>query len=503
VVLRRTRDNKFFNHQSTNMKKYLLIILCIIRFANAQTVHISGSTGNEAKTDTVMIQVWDHFFSESKNDLIPHRSFEQQAITGTYDFTIDKISGPVYFSLYTGTFSHNRPKVILSHYLIEPGDSIHINRTADGKFVFSGKGSSKSNCRYGLDSLTEKLNKYFGAPRARNDEYKNKHYLNSQRMRFQELDSLLTVQLQFLDSYRPQISNKSLQLLQADLVGKNIELKCGNYDTEEKDIRDKNIADNEQRNITVLHAEYLQGVTNVQLLISDSIKSLSAVYPMALIKSAIVAEPERLAGPVNAQISEHYKGILKDRLLATYMIEYFNFIPGADSVLAQVLDNMQTAYYKEPLQSMQNRLSPGSPAYDFTLVDSHDKLRHLSEFKGKTVFLDFWFTGCMGCANFYKGVLSEVEEDHWNDSSVVFISICIDANKDTWLKSVESNVYARPNGINLSTGSLGQQHPVANQYSTTAYPATFLIDRNGRIVSHTQLMWDKKKFEAMLQEAAR
>jgi len=135
-------------------------------------------------------------------------------------------------------------------------------------------------------------------------------------------------------------------------------------------------------------------------------------------------------------------------------------------------------------QSFNIVITPrAASAYDFKLKNSKGKTVNLSDFRGKVVVLDFWFTGCINCRNFYQNSLSVSERLFTHNSKVVFMSICIDKEKRTWLNSLEKGGYASMQAINLYTGGLGDQHPVLRQFNVSSYPQPIVINKRGEIVA--------------------
>jgi thiol-disulfide isomerase/thioredoxin len=119
---------------------------------------------------------------------------------------------------------------------------------------------------------------------------------------------------------------------------------------------------------------------------------------------------------------------------------------------------------------------------DFEFPDTNGKLVKLSDFKGKTVFLDFWYTGCGACTYFYTNVLSQVEKE-LHGKGVEFVTISIDAGRDYWLKSVKGGRYTSELATNLYTGGVGYGHKLIKHYGIDSYPTFVVVDRDGKIES--------------------
>jgi thiol-disulfide isomerase/thioredoxin len=143
-------------------------------------------------------------------------------------------------------------------------------------------------------------------------------------------------------------------------------------------------------------------------------------------------------------------------------------------------------------------LVKGGLAYNFSLPDPNGKMIHLSDFKGKVVLVDFWFTGCGGCARIYHDVLSKVEEEFRNDQKVVFVSVSVDKSKENWISGIrqtgfydenaqyiasQQGKYTSDKAVNLYTNGLGIDHTIIKQYKVTTYPSLVLIDSHGYIIS--------------------
>jgi len=133
---------------------------------------------------------------------------------------------------------------------------------------------------------------------------------------------------------------------------------------------------------------------------------------------------------------------------------------------------------KQFYQNMK-RLKPGMPAPGFTLKDKNGRMVSLSQFKGKTVYIDFWGVNCGPCLYDIKNSIPALHEKY-KDKNVVFLNICVDSDERTWQNSLkELNLH----GTNLvATG--WTQHPAVKAYNITGIPHYVLIDANGNIVNN-------------------
>ena len=143
----------------------------------------------------------------------------------------------------------------------------------------------------------------------------------------------------------------------------------------------------------------------------------------------------------------------------------------------------------------------GSQICNFLLKDSLDRDVNLSKFKNKVMLIDVWFTGCISCVKYNKFMAENVFPVFANDSNVIFISICADLNKSTWVKSMKGGRYTRRENINLYTGGLGFDHPFLKYYEFDRGGVTLLIGKTGNIYSGDPPVWDAISLVSVIQLA--
>ena len=126
-------------------------------------------------------------------------------------------------------------------------------------------------------------------------------------------------------------------------------------------------------------------------------------------------------------------------------------------------------------------------APDFTLVDQFGNSHTLSEYKGKTVFLNFWATWCGPC-RMEMPYIQQVYEDYGSNSGdVIILGV---ANPKTEEHPNNSDVVQ--NEIESFLSENGYTYPVAMDldgsifatYGIQAFPTTFMIDKNGNVYGY-------------------
>ncbi len=126
-------------------------------------------------------------------------------------------------------------------------------------------------------------------------------------------------------------------------------------------------------------------------------------------------------------------------------------------------------------------------APDFTLVDQFGNSHTLSEYKGKTVFLNFWATWCGPCRMEMPYIQKVYEEYGSNGGDVIILGVAnpkteeCPNNSDVSQEEVEhflsENGYTYPVVMDLD-GS------IFATYGIQAFPTTFMIDKNGNVYGY-------------------
>lgn len=117
----------------------------------------------------------------------------------------------------------------------------------------------------------------------------------------------------------------------------------------------------------------------------------------------------------------------------------------------------------------------GAPPFlDFTLEDLSGKKVQLSSLKGKVILINFWATWCPPCRAEMPGMEKLYQTMKSNPD---FVLLAVDSQEDPAVVKafIEKNKYNFP-------VLLDQDGAVTAQYSVRAYPTTYLIDRQGRVI---------------------
>lgn len=179
-------------------------------------------------------------------------------------------------------------------------------------------------------------------------------------------------------------------------------------------------------------------------------------------------------------IVELLKKMLKKGYFDDFMSHYDEVQPLVVSTRAkQQLPEILKQY--EEVRKTNLGISRGMQMPDFTANDITGREYHLSDFKGKVVVLDFWFTGCVPC----KAEMPFLEKlaDELSGDDVCFISVSLDTGSQllaAWRKIIESkDAGCKVLNLNLPGGFKSDFMKTMN---IKFVPRIMLVGKDGKII---------------------
>jgi peroxiredoxin len=122
-------------------------------------------------------------------------------------------------------------------------------------------------------------------------------------------------------------------------------------------------------------------------------------------------------------------------------------------------------------------VSVGAPAPEIALSDTTGNPVPLSSLRGKYVLVDFWASWCGPCRAENPNVVRMYNK--FKDKGFAIYSVSLDKDKGSWTKAIRND--------NLTWNHVSDlkfwQSAAAQQYGVQAIPATFLLDRTGKIIA--------------------
>ncbi len=147
--------------------------------------------------------------------------------------------------------------------------------------------------------------------------------------------------------------------------------------------------------------------------------------------------------------------------------------------------------YLEEFIAASEKATLGSMAPDFEMVSGEGKKIKLSAYRGKIVLLDFWASWCQPCIKDLPELL-DVYTKYRSDKFEI-IGFSIDKDKDAWQRLLNNRKLPWPQVVELK----GKDGPTPKDYGIIYIPATYLIDKDGKIAG---VNFHGKKLTAKIEE---
>lgn len=122
-------------------------------------------------------------------------------------------------------------------------------------------------------------------------------------------------------------------------------------------------------------------------------------------------------------------------------------------------------------------LAVGSLAPDFTLDSPEGEKVSLSSLRGQYVLIDFWASWCGPCRVENPNVVKMF--NRYKDKGFTIYGVSLDKDKKAWVNAIEKDKLTWVHGSDLKYW----QNEVAQSYGVTGIPATFLLDKEGKIIA--------------------
>ena len=142
-------------------------------------------------------------------------------------------------------------------------------------------------------------------------------------------------------------------------------------------------------------------------------------------------------------------------------------------------------------------------SFDFTLTDQYGNEHTLSDYRGKVVFLNFWATWCPPCKKEMPDIEDIYKEYGENKEDVIILGVTnpssdeypnnSDVRKEAITSFLEENGYTFPTVFDV-TGE------VLSSYYISAFPTTFLIDKDGYIYGYAASMLSKDIMKGAIEQ---
>jgi len=119
----------------------------------------------------------------------------------------------------------------------------------------------------------------------------------------------------------------------------------------------------------------------------------------------------------------------------------------------------------------------GSEAPEIALSDTAGTIVPLSSLRGKYVLLDFWASWCGPCRGENPNVVRMYNK--FKDKGFTIYSVSLDQAKENWVRAIRNDNLTWTHVSDLKYW----QSEAAQKYGVQGIPATFLLDKDGKIIA--------------------
>lgn len=184
---------------------------------------------------------------------------------------------------------------------------------------------------------------------------------------------------------------------------------------------------------------------------------------------------------------------------------FMNGITGYLSNLGNNSQNSQSTTQKVPSDesveeenNKQEEQVEIVPAPDFTLTDQYGNVHTLSDYKGKTVFLNFWATWCPPCKQEMPDIQKLYEKYGQNKEDLIVLGVAgpnmgREGDVEHIKNFLEDNNYTFP--VVMDEEGLSFY-----QYGIRAYPTTFMIDAEGNVYGYVESALTSEIMESIVKQ---
>ena len=484
----------------TAMLLFIVYLFCYAGNGQAKKINqgsiaIFNGTISDGTGDTVCAYYAGSFY----DCFIGFKSKSQVTVDGSFRFEIPVTNEfPNRISLVIK--KNNRYWTITQNsQIVEAGDSVTLSVVkGTGKRAvanYSGRGASKYNCWQEIKNSELSLDSTYTL------ESEADHYLEKINRDYQLRNAAYT---KIYRKYKATVPAKILKTIETDVAGHERGVAYNNAYL----VFSSLIAKNPGLPIPAFFSDFGKEDSGLMPYMAYSFDSY---LDFIIDRTATFARFQKKEHGISfvdlyKGIVPRYHGLLKECLVSKIFFFGNNLeVAVSPQVMSSLwIEGNKVVHHKElkKLFAVElDRKAKSKMAFDFRLPDDKGNLVNLHDFRGKIVLMDFWYTGCGGCASYSHGLEKKVYPYFDKDTSVVFISVCGDEKMETWLGSIPTKKYTRPENINLYTEGLGFEHPLTQYYDFNGGPYSLLIDRKGRIFSGSPPKMDMQQLIQLINDA--
>jgi peroxiredoxin len=250
--------------------------------------------------------------------------------------------------------------------------------------------------------------------------------------------------------------------------------------------------------VTITGSKDMEYLTDINRMVQDFQQGVSAMnqqYVQAN-SNGDQAEMDRIRSQFEVK-NKQYKDQLKQKVsamgnsLAVLQIignfnaeEDYEFLNNLGKVFANdPPDSKHTPRFLTYIESVQQqyknseKLQVGKLAPDINLPNPDGTVVPLSSLRGKVVLVDFWAQWCRPCRMENPNIVDAYGK--FKDKGFEVYGVSLDRTREKWLQGIEEDGLTWTHVSDLKYW----QSEAAQTYNINAIPASFLLDREGKIIA--------------------
>ena len=142
---------------------------------------------------------------------------------------------------------------------------------------------------------------------------------------------------------------------------------------------------------------------------------------------------------------------------------------------------------------------PVIPAVDFELEDQYGNIHRLEDYRGKTIFLNFWATWCPPCKAEMPDIQKLYEKSATEGEDAVIVLGVTAPNMGQEGSEEEIAAFMEEKGYTYPV-LMDTEGELFNSYGIRSFPTTFMIDRDGNVFGYVSGMLSADMMDSIVRQ---